>query len=352
MQLDNINLNMAYKKTYTRSGPKRKKKAGTKRKVTSARGKKSMVSMDNDAKKQLAVMRYPHSKATLNPKIPDGASSLSLGLRIQHIHEFVMPTSVAYICCFPGLNAAFSIHEGSATEPVEIPLFFSKNHTEGSIQTDTGPFDETDFSKFRVVAQGMRIRNVNNDDANDGFYEAVRIPTSAQTSRYILSAVTEAGTPALTKAHMLPALKAVLEGTQFAQSNTFTSGSMKLMHKKYFQLKETQPVHDFQNLFGPYTLKLSAIGQSQTMKNFASTDPSDNARYVASQMDYSMDMIVVKVTGQANSTRLYVDCVSHLEFEMKPQSKFVGFQNETAYNQKGLTALRNTQRRKLLKSSN
>lgn len=323
--------------------------------------------LDNDAKKQLSVMAYPHSKMTLNPKIPDGVSVQSTGLRFQQGFNYQFTEPTTYLIIYPGLGSFCAVYPANSagvptTGPAGIwptPAVLYSNRT--LYQGAVGTLRNLNVARWRQVSCGVRIRNTNNDDNNDGSWEAIRLSTPNDPQQWATLQAADAGyVPFTTDAlhSIIPQFADKITNLNFAQNNSYCSGQMKDLHRKYFMLKEQQPTHEFTEIPEKVTGYANGTATSLATAGFSMnvTTPAltDQAQMMCDKMlDKACDTIIIKLNGKVgtNPTTILIDGCQSQELEYMPSSAFLRTMNETAYSLSAINALRDRQRRRLLRAA-
>lgn len=119
--------------------------------------------------KYLVVVKNPFTEKCLSPKYPDGSATSSLGIRLQMSSEveFSSDNTVCYVALFPGVGNHICWQLGENDDAtvekyywVNVMQFLTNNQV----------------SDYRPVSCGLHVKCVNNSDANDGWWQGVRVP--------------------------------------------------------------------------------------------------------------------------------------------------------------------------------
>lgn len=284
----------------------------SKRKRVSAKkasSKKGMGrgSTDNMAKRSLAVYSNPFSTATLSAKVPDGRTTLSVGVRHQAHYAIKNENAASVITIYvhPTLTNGLTIENAgneAGTAVLEPYEHLRRTRYIGVMSFDdvNGSYIQDVFPQgWRIVSSGLKMFLTNNWQENSGWFEAARI--NYTTGSFIM------GEDPLEAGHFHHMVDpALIDQTNLITQPSYVSGKLSDINAHLFQLKPRNTDHEFQN---PNQLKL----------NF--------------------DGIIIRIHGAA-ATRLVLHQVTNFEFEYSSDNYLSRFQNE---GQKSLSALERTQ---------
>lgn len=156
----------------------------------------------------------PFSDFLNNPKIPDGAAVLSSGVRCQAVHPVTCAGEHTVIRIRPGLNEVLHVYQTwNATAPLDAVMTTAATKVNYSTQTAV-----EQVAQWRKVSLAARISLVNNQDENDGWFEAVRIPNANDPTIIMNSMVDD---------------------------QSYITGKLRDIGKYQFQLKPTDGDFDF-----------------------------------------------------------------------------------------------------------
>lgn len=338
---------------------------------------------------QLTVYRDPFSTRTTNPKIPDGKTRLSTGIKLQAVKEIVNNGTgtmdfmiyggigngiVAINTARPdnGLNTNQDLNvqpdgtPGDSTYSIYNPY---KKHVAFYVDKASNPSTE-DFpvdqslvqgndsqaSYWRLVSQAVKLSLVNNSDENDGWFEAIRVHRAFDKDEWFISQSPEANGIAQpgdgNQVLVIPDLKD-LTTKQLVENPTYCTGKLRDIHKYKFQLKAVSTDHDFIRLRRSYRIG-GQIG------NFRDTPKIQNngiwpldlgvtgtgyhpqtqfLNFMEHTVDQSFDMIYIRVHGRVNAvndsqytaqpTRLLAHTVSNQELIFDDDAIQARFHTET-----------------------
>jgi hypothetical protein len=226
----------------------------------------------------LKVMEHPFSVATTTPKIPDGKAYDSAGLRLQSTKEITTKTSGdVWVLLYPGLNCGAWIFFNEPT-PEEMTLGYYQH---GMFKKDGDKFvqeENSAISRWRIVSQGLRMSLLNNDDENDGWWEAIRTQMGAhQTNEFNILGDTAIVGPSTDYASG-NYLTVNVDSLNMVEHPTYCSGKLKDLDKTNFYLRPTGGDHDFINLDQSFK-----IASDQPAKAF---------------LDVTWDCILIKIHGR------------------------------------------------------
>lgn len=139
------------------------------------------------ASAHLAVLRNPFSTAVANAKLPDGATSLSTSCRYSHSRHVSAKNGRISLIITPNITCPITafVHNASDANEVSTENFtYAVNSRKMTVSTTGTTFDAAFPSQYRVVSQGCRLSLINNSSDNDGWFEAIRINPSYDSSDY------------------------------------------------------------------------------------------------------------------------------------------------------------------------
>ena len=340
---------MAYKKSSTKS------KSGKKNAKTTVKSKSKMpITISN-----------PFNSRVLNPKINDGVVPYSTGVRCQFATEY--PTfgggSPMIMYLFPGLTTGLTVFRSSLPSFGNMGVY--PNHivlgrnTAGQVVQQSS----TAITHWRTVSQALRLTLINNCEANDGWFEAIRIDTPEETAQWDFvnqgAAVNNIQEVAVcpkqvrdetNAAEVTPAdpLSAFNTGAQnvsvaghdvqrmgsYATHPTYVTGKLKDIHKYIFQLRPNRREHEMTQL-PPVKESVSAAADGLIDNNF--------------------DSIIIKIYGRsfpstANAdevvnTRIHAHLISNQEIVFDEQTPLSRYHTNCRYNESEVMAAKraNTQ---------
>lgn len=328
------------------------KRKFTPSKDTTLKPRKKMVREGGSAAHH-AVRMKPFSNATSQPKIPDGALTSSLSRRLQNVvqiqnengplgsdimHMIFAPTLGVPLTIintvdgttkrgttntrpqfigFPGQNVFLSQNSG-AWPPAPAASF--------SIQNESG------FSKWRVVSQGLRMELDAVDDENNGWFEACRINwrndnvdlclTGLDGTTSDTNGLGVAPNPEQNNLFTIP----------MVEQNGYKTGLLKDIHKYEFMLHPQKTDHDPVDI----TLFRSIVEGTDVNRDTANNILRFRNTAAATQLknetvDMNMDWIYIRfhprdATAAGGGSKLIVNAIQNLEFAFDPSSDFAAFQ--------------------------
>ena len=231
----------------------------------------------------IAVFHNPFSKATQQARIPDGKATASLGTRVQAVSSIVplldanndAGENILHVFLYPGLGGGCQIFGTDGTGGYGTRDFTclgfqghglfqqNMNGAAGSWPNQGTP-DESDIeliqtnglAKWRLVSQGLNMKLVNNDESNDGWFEAVRINQVKDLSDYQVSTInnsnTNTDTTVMPGVGLLTSMQADLN---LVEEPSYQTGLLKDIHKHVFC---NHPIEDtpFTELRDTYKLRV------------------------------------------------------------------------------------------------
>lgn len=253
----------------------------------------------------LAVYHNAFSTATTNPKIPDGKSYHSCGIRLQAVKEFSNDaTGTMEFLFFPGLNNGCHAQSVVATSFGEISMPYS-NHAVIQNRIQEG---SSQIMKWRVVSQASRITLVNNSDENDGWWEAIRVQSSANDVNNNGFEFNDIGGNDIVGGAQTSFPGIVPQATTLVEHPTYVTGKLRDIHRHIFDLMPQGSDHDFREL--PFDTMTP--GQCLDTSNY--------------------DCIYVRIHGRAGSTtptRVMIHTVCNQEVLYDESSTLSRFHSES-----------------------
>jgi len=270
---------------------------------------------------QLAVYRNAFSTSTTNPKIPDGKSYHSSGVRLQAVKEFVNDTTTTMdFLLFPGLNNGLIMAKANTADGryMSYPSHFTTTAAGagGFIQNA-----DTAIDKWRIVSQALKITLINNSDENDGWWEACRVQLPSDKSVFIIDPVATGNIVGTDFGD--DALPGVDVNRQLVENPTYVTGKLRDIHRHVFQLAPQGSDHDFN--------ELNTI-----------VDPT--AQENANVVDKNFDAIYIRIhgrTGTESPTRVMCHVVSNQELVYDEAATLCRYHSESSFSPSFAGAKRN-----------
>lgn len=282
-----------------------------------------------EARKFINVFNNPFSNASLTPRIPDGKSITSQGIKFQirkpvtvnvastDFKIFLVPNA-----CNPCFTSQKTIGNPAIDYFVNDKVLNYATSVVADDRTMTQPL-ATGVAKWRVVSYGLHVSHLNNTDSNDGWWEAVRLTTSVDPQNYFAAIPSNGNTgPAvlIPDENKLDTSEAVITNLP-----SYTTGRLRDLHNVIFSLHPDGCEHDFKH--SPSTIELKATDASTTVPyslatNTANLVPHDitsstgtSKEFVDSHVDEGYDTIMLKIHGRAaaSPTQLLVHVVQNIE---------------------------------------
>jgi hypothetical protein len=322
---------------------------------------------------RLILYNSPFTVGYSTPKIPDGKTTSSLGLRQQTVFDAETTAAPMNIFFYPGLfNGIFldgyerTSNQGIkpySSEGMKITLPFGNN-----AQVEKMAFSPpNDLDKWRIVSQALKIRLLNSMDDNEGWWEAVRYTLNPKDGAKWLSMSAKpfSGTDDVMKTigttHVaVPDAESVLKVTDngMMQHPSYTTGRLKDIHHVVFQLKPTNGDHDFVATDNNIVLDTPTLqGYSFQPESITAVDanlqqvnaitpasaggvsiPNDGFDdLIMSQIDTSYDAIRIVIHGRSaldseQQTKVLMSLICNQEHVYHPSSTYAKFQTRSSNN--------------------
>lgn len=326
------------KRRATKGASTRKRK--TVRKKSTTRSRKAASSEE----RQLAVFHNPFSRATKQPKIPDGKITESLGFQTQAVGELqainadtsVTGNGIMDILMFAGQNCGLLVRgdlQGQypnlnvAGTPLVNPenrlravgyegsnnVFFNATNNNGGIVQF-----EDNYSYWRLVSQGLRLSLLNPQEEDDGWWEAVRITEPLDTIDWGILTTDNSGNTL--RGAVVPRSALANYGSEnYVNQNSYSTGLLRDLNSHVFKLNGLMDHHDFKQQMESIELQdldidVETSGAAGTARGFGA-GRTDVERLINQMVDNGYDMVYIRIHGRAagNPSRLHYNIVSNQE---------------------------------------
>jgi len=223
----------------------------------------------------------PFDGKITQPKILDGSVTRSSGLKFRQTGSFTLDATGAdnYICILPGLSNGLLMRkaaDGAWTMPNAYPTHLGTTTNRANVR------------KCRLVSTALKLSLLNSSDDNEGYWEAVRVPTEGLIVSDTTAPVGEDYRIRTTATFAL---------TDLANYNTFQTGRLRDLHRFLFKLNSTAPDHTFKDILG------------------ASDIPAVKDCY-----DEAFDMVFIRIVGRVDAvtpSMIQYDFVANMEVVYK-----------------------------------
>lgn len=352
---------------------KRSKSVSRKTTSTATRTKKSIVS-SSSANAHHAVRINPFSNATSQPKIPDGLVASSLSRRLQTVTAVtngngVLGNDIMHILMFPTLGVPIIIGntaEGKILRPdsgVNPSYVGFSGQTLSSIIT--APFLTTplstatilanytynlvqnaQFATWRIVSQGLRLQLTNNDEQNEGWFEACRFNWRRNNDDLNITQI-DGSAGLSTEFGVGPSPEALVYASTIAMTEQpgYQVGLLKDIKKFDFNLHPKSSTHDPVEMDRRITLRESTDFKEEALtKNFSLSESSNAANEVKkSYFDDNMDCMYIRLHCRPNNgstsmgSSFMLNLAQNVEMSFSPDSDFATFQTPNQLDKKFAT---------------
>jgi hypothetical protein len=174
----------------------------------------------------LATYQRPFAQTTHAPKIPDGKSIMSCGLRQQCSHDLTLPAGGLVMVITPSYRSGMAFMERKDVTDQTIPAFDLD-----SVPANFGLVTSVNFEsqmnrgsvdRAHVVSMGAKFMCTSSANNNDGYWESFRIPNNQNEA---------------------------IDLSKRLDNPTYCSGKTRDIGKYEFTCKPTNTDHDFQSPF-------------------------------------------------------------------------------------------------------
>ncbi len=214
---------------------------------------------------QRQLMNY--SRSLLNPflasvpqpKIYDGKTLRSAGVRFRTTGEITIDGGITYIVLAPCLTAPMTWYFSAAGVPTSgVPSESTLEHVGSSTQRAA-------IEKVRTVGVGLKLNLMNSADQNEGYWEAARFSTNSDDFTLL-------GDGTGRMEHTDLASGAPLE---LSNEPSYQRGKLKDIHKFMFRVNSNNTEHNF-----------GKISETETLSQL---------------IDEDWDMIIIKIHGRVEA---------------------------------------------------
>lgn len=295
--------------------------------------------------RQLSVYHDPFSRATQQPKIPDGKVTESLGFQTQAVGELSSNQDIVHILMYGGFDAGMIVRgETQAnnffTDPVNRSLIVGYTASNGlnwqGVSTSGGDALFLDkYSQWRLVSQGLKLSLLNPVEQDDGWWESVRVTEPLNSIDWNLHSKNASGDINGQGTCCPQGLIRGLEGLNVVNERSYATGLLRDLGKHTFTLHPQKDDHDFRQQ--SEVLKLAAgdvvfVSATDSVATF--DDGSGNVQKLVEQtVDTSHDFIYIRIHGRtdpAARSRLHYNLISNQEIQFGAEERESRFQTRSS----------------------
>lgn len=326
---------------------------------------------------QLAVYMNPFARITKQPKIPDGKTTESLGFSTQAVRELQVNNGTAgavhgikdqmHILLFGGQNCGCLVWNDQASAFVDfdtagtawtVNYYAGYNHAIG--YTDSNDFNtngitgagagssglitrEDKYAMWRLVSQGMRLSLLNNDEENEGWWEACRIYNPCSVNDWIFSEHDAAPGDKSAYTVIPHGVMNKIVADDISNTNSYSTGLLRDIGKVAFKLNPIKEEHDPQWQRASWSpdsevadYKHSDTPGAGTEGHFFTFNAGANhvKNYLEEIIDQSHDMVYVRIHGRDTgaggalmSSKLHLNVISNQEIMFENDERESRFQS-------------------------
>jgi hypothetical protein len=327
----------------TKKGKKKasKKASGTrtKKKTTKKRATKSPAVTQEH--RQLAMYHDPFSRATKQPKIPDGKVTESLGFQTQAVRELI-PVSTGNgrldILLWPGMNCGVSVrgeedadgaYSFSSSKTLNVGFVGSSGLNFAGMTNTGGQIDMIDqYAYWRIVSQGLRLSLLNPAEEDDGWWEAMRVNSSVDSEDWQLHHTDASGSKSVNAVVAPTTLLSNLTTSQMVNERSYATGLLRDLKDHVFSLHPIKDDHDIKQQVEHRALSGDDVTENPTdgLYNFE-RGRDDATDFIERVTDQSYDMIYIRIHGRnaPSKSRLHMNVVSNQEITFAPGEREARF---------------------------
>lgn len=221
----------------------------------------------------------PFTTQVTQPKIYDGKTLRSAGVRFRTTGEISINGGITYIVLAPALTAPMTWYFSAAGVPSSgVPSETTLDHVGSNAQRSV-------IEKIRTVGVGLKLNLMNSADQNEGYWEAARYSTTSEEFELLAD-----GTGRLK--HTDLAAGAPLE---LSNEPSYQRGKLRDIHRYMFRLNSNNTEHN-----------LGKVNAVETLSQL---------------IDEDWDMIVIKIHGRVEAgspSVINYEVVNNQEVVYKP----------------------------------
>lgn len=311
--------------------------------------------------KHLSVRMNPFSQATQQPKIPDGKLTSSLSRRLNSVfelkngsgsigpdimHLFYAPTLGVPLVAINSAEGV-QLRSGSAYDPsfhgftgqtIGCNVVTSAAPTTPIYPLSAGAdhklLNTGGFSKWRVVSQGLHLDLVNNQEENDGWFEACRFNWGRGNDQLCITPLD--GGKTSTACGVAPAHQVYSQhgSMSMVEQPGYAKGALRDIGKYQFNLHPQSVDHEAIDISPAIQLTDPAdIDTDTNAATLSLVEGQTNASQIKEQyVDTNMDWLYIRLhcrpnnTGNTLGSRFMCHMSQNLEMAFEPTSDLATFQ--------------------------
>lgn len=300
----------------------------------------------------------PFSDGPQAPKLMDGQAAKSHGLRLSKTFELDLLTGatshmILYpghknICVYTTQSLLGTNNFEAQLSRVEISPFYNGGYT---LDTDSNtwplmtPVSDEELAAWRTVSCGARFALLNNNDENEGWFEAIRyVPKFDRTLHGIYQdpVASDDGV-----GHWIPGPGdwLNLSNADMPMDSTYTCDTLRNLGKYIFQTKDVQKSHPFvpvaplsiatTTTYTAWNTDADTAGRigKQFGSNTSSTASMQTVDDFSNCWDTSQDLIYIRFHGRTQGSgsvsKLLVHLANNLEVMYTPQSVYSALESQS-----------------------
>lgn len=306
------------------------------------------------AGKQMATLYNPFSLKNNQPKWPDGKAQYSIGRKHQHAAEITDNNFVVVL--FPGLTnwCIAAKHDGTtatllANHGSTLSVKYAHGVDTGSHWWNVGSGIADHFETWRPVSYAMVIKNINNDEWNEGWFEAIRTPRNVFMETFGLSTedTTENSNPQVFVANAVPdavSMQAWFNSMKWTNQPTYVTGKLKDIGNYMFQLNNQKRDNDFLKVRN-LSLHSEALNEETVnvyndtaniaipkigLESGSTITAGEIKNFENTVIHDSLDIVLVRIHGntdEENKTKMLIHTCANQEFMCAENSEFAQYQS-------------------------
>lgn len=230
----------------------------------------------------------PFSTSVPQPKIYDGKTLRSAGVRFRTTGEITISGGVTYIVLAPALTVPMTYYfRAPPVPPATTGLPASGIPSESTLDHVGSNTQRAVIEKIRTVGVGLKLNLMNSADQNEGYWEAARYNTSSGDFSLVADATGRLKHTELAAGSPL----------ELSNEPSYQRGKLRDIHRFMFRLNSNNTEHN-----------LGKISATETLTQL---------------IDEDWDMIIIKIKGRVETTSPSVinyEIVNNQEVVYKPNT--------------------------------
>jgi hypothetical protein len=291
------------------------------------------------------------------PRIADGSAAKSVANSYRTTTAVTVTAgNVGHVLLWPGLQLGLAWCNGTPggingvshiryNNTGDLTCAINGFTSSGGAQTGLEWSPTTSIAKWRLVSQGLRLTCIDNDQTNDGFYEAVRVNRKKSVRDWYPIFPTANNPP---DAIMVPNYNNLINdlvNDTLVDDDSYMCGSIKSLATRQFNLKPTKNEVRFKPMKNVMLFDTESELIAAPNTAIGGDSGSDDVyEILETYQDWDYDMIYIRLhPGSVNNGNFLMESCVNFEYIFDQTSTLSKYMDPTAYiaMQDNVTAARN-----------